>query len=305
MRSASTRARAPAPCFSGSFTGLFSGVLLLAPLLAGAAPIDVVNEIRARGCAQGAGGVTAVAAVGKLDEAARINAGGTPLADSLKRVGYRAARSTSILVRGTGRYDDALARVLRNRFCSDVLDASYREFGTARHGKDVMVVLARPFVAPSPSEAEAIGEEMLRLVNEARARPRSCGTEQLAAAPPLRLSAQLAHVALIHARDMADRGHMSHEGSDGSNVAQRATRVGYLWGAVAENVAMGQETPAEALAAWISSPGHCMNVMNPRYTEMGVAFADNPATRAGMYWAQVFGLPRQDRPTKSQSRARN
>jgi uncharacterized protein YkwD len=217
-------------------------------------------------------------------------------------VGYRAAKSTSILVRGTGKYDDALARVLRNRFCGDVVDADYREFGTARQGKDVMVVFARPFVAPSPAQADAIGMEMLRLVNEVRAQPRTCGMEKFAAAPPLQLSAQLNFVALIHARDMAGRGHMSHEGSDGSNVAQRATRTGYQWRAVAENVAMGQETPAEALASWISSPGHCVNVMSPKYTEMGVAFADNPESRAGTYWAQVFGLPRQGRPAKSSSR---
>lgn len=262
----------------------------------------MVNEIRARGCPQGAGGVAAVASVPKLNDAARINASGTPLADSLRQVGYRAAKSTSIFVRGTGRYDDALARVLRHRFCGDVLDADYREFGTSRQGKDVMVVFARPFVAPSPARADAISEQMLKLVNEARAQPRTCGSENFAAVPPLRLSTQLAHVALIHARDMAQRGHMSHEGSDGSNVAQRATRIGYQWRAVAENVAMGQETPDEALASWISSPGHCVNVMSPKYTEMGVAFADNPESRAGTYWAQVFGLPRKDRPAKSPSK---
>jgi uncharacterized protein YkwD len=272
--------------------------------LAMASPIDVVNEIRAGGCERGAGGIAALASVAKLDEAARINAGGTPLADSLRQVSYRAAKSTSIFVRGTGKNDDALARVLRNRFCGDVLDADYREFGTARQGKDVMVVFARPFVAPSPAQADAISEEMLKLVNAARAKPRACGSENLAAAPPLRLSDQLAHVALVHARDMAERGHMSHQGSDGSNVAQRATRIGYQWRAVAENVSMGQETPEEALASWIASPGHCVNVMSPKYTEMGVAFADNPESRAGTYWAQVFGLPRQDRPAKSSSKPR-
>jgi uncharacterized protein YkwD len=275
---------------------------LLATSAAIASPIDVVNEIRARGCKPGTGGVAAVELAPKLNEAARINASGTPLADSLKQVGYRAARSTSIFIRGTARQDEALGRVLRDRFCDDVLDAGYREFGTARRGKDVMVVFARPFVAPSPAQADAISEEMLRLVNEARANPRACGSEHFAAAPPVRLSAQLAHVALIHARDMARRGVMSHEGSDGSNVAERATRIGYQWRAVAENVSMGQETPAAALASWIASPGHCVNVMSPKYTEMGVAFADNPDSRAGTYWAQVFGLPRQDRPAKSPSR---
>jgi len=48
-------------------------------------------------------------------------------------------------------------------------------------------------------------------------------------------------------------------------------------------------TPEEAVAGWLQSPHHCENLMTPRFTEMGVAFAVNPATDAGVYWTQTFG----------------
>jgi uncharacterized protein YkwD len=32
--------------------------------------------------------------------------------------------------------------------------------------------------------------------------------------------------------------------------------------------------------------------MGPRYTEMGVAYAVDPASKHGIYWVQLFGAPR-------------
>ena len=91
---------------------------------------------------------------------------------------------------------------------------------------------------------------------------------------------------------MAVNRYMDHTGRDGSSPADRITRTGYKWRMVGENLASGIMTPEEAVAGWLQSPHHCENLMTPRFTEMGVAFAVNAATDAGVYWTQTFGTPR-------------
>ena len=60
-----------------------------------------------------------------------------------------------------------------------------------------------------------------------------------------------------------------------------------------ENIAAGsQMTPETAVAGWIRSPGHCANLMNPGFSEMGAAFAVDARSEMGVYWTQAFGAPR-------------
>jgi uncharacterized protein YkwD len=108
----------------------------------------------------------------------------------------------------------------------------------------------------------------------------------------LHLNAVLNTAAQLHAEDMAKHRQMQHEGSDGSSPAQRVTRQGYRWKAVGENVAAGAGSAAEVVSGWLSSPGHCANIMNPTFTEMGVAFAVNQRDDYAVYWAQSFATPR-------------
>ena len=91
---------------------------------------------------------------------------------------------------------------------------------------------------------------------------------------------------------MATNDYFSHTARDGSTPAQRVTRAGYRWRMTGENIAAGQLSPEAAVAGWIKSPGHCENLMNAGYTEMGVAAAVNSASKMGLYWAQEFGTPR-------------
>lgn len=141
------------------------------------------------------------------------------------------------------------------------------------------------------SDSSAVGARVLALVNEARASARRCGWKRLPAAPPLARSAVLDRAALEHARDMASRGRMEHAGSDGSTPGERATRAGYRWGTIGENVATGQTTPEQVVASWLESPRHCTNLMDPAYAEMGIGFAADPGNAAAIYWAQVLGTP--------------
>jgi len=58
-----------------------------------------------------------------------------------------------------------------------------------------------------------------------------------------------------------------------------------------ENIAAGQISPEQAVISWLKSPTHCANLMNSRFTEMGLATAVNPTSTMGVYWVQLFGLP--------------
>jgi hypothetical protein len=51
------------------------------------------------------------------------------------------------------------------------------------------------------------------------------------------------------------------------------------------------QAAAEVVNTWLASPGHCANLMNPRYSDMGVAYAVNPDSEKVIYWAQVFAAP--------------
>jgi uncharacterized protein YkwD len=141
-------------------------------------------------------------------------------------------------------------------------------------------------------DAPASARRLLELVNQTRARPRNCGKVAFRAAPPLRWNEALAEAARRHSEDMARFSYLSHDGRDGSNPAQRVGRAGYRYRAIGENIAGGQTSPEDALASWVSSPGHCANLMNSGFTEMGVAVAVDRRSKLGVYWAQEFGAPR-------------
>jgi uncharacterized protein YkwD len=140
-----------------------------------------------------------------------------------------------------------------------------------------------------PNETQ---QAVLDRVNEARAQARRCGNESFEAADPVIWSCQLESAARTHTNNMAKRGFFSHTGPDGSQVSDRVSATGYDWLAVGENIAAGQNTAASVVDGWLSSPGHCANIMKGRYTEMGVARAEAQGSDYSPYWTQVFAKPR-------------
>jgi uncharacterized protein YkwD len=163
-----------------------------------------------------------------------------------------------------------------------------REIGIARRAPDTWIILAAPLATPDPLDAPAVSRRVLELVNEARARPTRCGRQLFDATTPLKLSTVLGNAALAHSLDMATRGYFEHTGADGSTPASRVTRAGYSWRVVGENLAAGVATPDEAVAGWLQSALHCQNLMDPRFTDMGVGFVVNPKSPSVIFWTQVF-----------------
>jgi uncharacterized protein YkwD len=222
--------------------------------------------------------------------ALRIGAG-TFLESALKTSGYAAERAEAISVTGPEDAQAAMA-VLREKYCGTLLSGEFSAVGTARRGNEWQVVLAHPLIIPALPAPAQMREEMLALVNQARATPRGCGGQAFGAAPPLAWNAALADAALGHSTDMAARHYFNHQEPGGSTPADRATRAGYRWSRISENIASGEHTVGQAVADWLDSPGHCANIMNPALTEMGAAYAVDPANENRTpYWTQMFGRP--------------
>ncbi|PRY66287.1 Cysteine-rich secretory protein family protein [Vreelandella songnenensis] len=153
---------------------------------------------------------------------------------------------------------------------------------------------AGPAWASESGECEPTEQQqaMLDLVNEARREARQCGEQSFDSVAPLTWSCKLHEAAKAHSEDMAEKEYFSHTSPEGVGIEQRVETQGYTWRAVGENIAAGHPSAAGAVEGWLQSPGHCSNIMNSAFTQMGMAKADNPQTRYNHYWTQALGQPR-------------
>lgn len=255
--------------------------------------IDAVNKLRTQGCAGRPKVGKELRPTRELDAVAERMSKGAALRVAVADGTYRVSHSASIHISKAA--DDATAaRVLREQFCIEATDPEFEEIGVARRGQEYWIVLAQRFAPPSAADADKISRRVLELVNSARAHARKCGKEAFSAVPPVRLRAELGRAAHAQALDMAQRGFMSHTGSDGTTPGDRVKRAQYEWRAVAENVAAGQATADAAVQSWLDSPGHCTNLMSEKFTEMGVAYVVNLKRPEGIFWSQVFAAPLKD-----------
>lgn len=154
------------------------------------------------------------------------------------------------------------------------------------------VVSASDAVVGRESNA-AVRARVVELVNAARNKSRRCGSERFAAAPSLGVSKELNEAAAAHARDMARRKFFEHRGSNGSQPKDRVRRAGYQPRLTGENIAYGPESAEEVVAGWLASPGHCSNIMDSRFRDIGVGLAIG-RKRGQNYWVQEFGARMQE-----------
>lgn len=119
---------------------------------------------------------------------------------------------------------------------------------------------------------------------------RSGGTFAPAAA--LAWSARLARAAERHAQDMVAKNFLSHTGSDGSTVSVRIGATGYAWRLVGENVAVGHVDIDNVMAGWMARDGHCANLMDPGFAEVGLVCVSGTAASAHRsYWTMDLARP--------------
>jgi uncharacterized protein YkwD len=265
---------------------------MLLPVLARADMLSVLSAARAS-CASGTQRQSSPSPLHedeRLDRAAGELARGATLARAMTHGTYRATHSAAIDV--SGRLDDAsVSRALITHYCSTLNNPRLRDVGIARTSGSLFIVLAEPLAVPRERDASAIDARILTDVNAARAAGRRCGGRYYPPAPPLTPDPVLAAAALDYSRTMARTGHFDHIGLDGSTPHTRVVASGYRAALVGENIAAGELSPEDAVSGWLASPGHCRNIMNPRFRDTGIGFAVNLAQHQAVYWTQEFAAP--------------
>ncbi len=126
---------------------------------------------------------------------------------------------------------------------------------------------------PIKSE-HAYADEVIKIVNQER---------EKAGAAPLRLNKALEAAANIRAKELPVRwGHTRPNGSSCFTVIQEQ---GLVYMSAGENIAAGYSSPSKVMNGWMNSTGHRNNILNSRFTEIGVGYYQHNGYN---YWVQLF-----------------
>lgn len=125
-----------------------------------------------------------------------------------------------------------------------------------------------------PESVTAYETEVIRLVNDVR---KDNGLK------PLLQDWQLPRVARYKSQDMRDLGYFSHTSPTYGSPFNMMKSFVISYKTAGENIAKGYATPKAVVDAWMNSPGHRANILNPSYTHIGVGFV-----ASGNYWTQMF-----------------
>ncbi|TQR20689.1 hypothetical protein FG384_06235 [Psychrobacillus vulpis] len=120
----------------------------------------------------------------------------------------------------------------------------------------------------------AVIQEVVDLTNKERTK---------AGLKALQIDTTLTQSAQAKSQDMKNKNYFSHTSPTYGSPFDQMKSLGISYKSAAENIAMGQRTAAEVVDAWMKSPGHRENIMNPAYTHIGVGLSDS-----GYYWTQQF-----------------
>lgn len=139
-----------------------------------------------------------------------------------------------------------------------------------------------PVSPPNTFQFNVKKNTILQLVNSVRQSGCTCGSTIMPPVATISWNDQLGKAAYDHSVDMNTQNYFSHTSLSGTTPGQRITAAGYSWSTYGENIALGYSTEETVIAAWLKSEGHCKNIMNGNFKEMGVGKESN-------YWTQVFG----------------
>lgn len=127
----------------------------------------------------------------------------------------------------------------------------------------------------APSDQSAFTEQVVKLVNEERAK---------AGIAPLTIDRNLQAAADKRAKEIEVS--FSHTRPDGSGFSTAMTEQGVTFTSSGENIAWGQKTPEEVMKGWMNSAGHRANILNSKFTSIGVGNYQNGS--GTNYWVQLF-----------------
>jgi uncharacterized protein YkwD len=251
--------------------------------------ISAVQMLREGGCGGTLPPARALRHIASLDRAAQQWALGRSLASAAQLSGYESDSTRGVHIKGP---ESATIQLLKQSGCRTLTDPSFQDIGSFQRGGEIWLVLGSVYVAPASAQAPMLAGRALKLVNDVRAKGTRCGERAFGPAPPVRLSETLASVAFGHAIDMAKHNYFEHEDLTGRSPADRVRAVGYAEKLVGENIAYGPKSADEVVQGWLDSPAHCENIMDPRFAEMGIAFAAGQSSRRGLFWVQLLVTPK-------------
>lgn len=152
-----------------------------------------------------------------------------------------------------------------------------------------------PEITGWPPSSNRLELEAIELINQRRAQGANCGTMgQFNPTDPLRNDSDIQCAARYHALWMGQNDELTHDspgGALGSDFAQRLGSTDYGGWPVGENVAAGYNTAEQVVAGWMSSDGHCANIMEPSAEEIGVGFYHETTSFMGYFWSMTTGVP--------------
>lgn len=147
---------------------------------------------------------------------------------------------------------------------------------------------------PSRSDIERVRAATLCLVNRER---------KARGEVPLQLNGRLQQAAQGHTESMAFRDYFEHVGPGGDTPLSRMRAVRYIYSSqigfeVGENIGWGtlwQGTPREIVAAWMASPGHRANILDPHFRDTAIGVSPHPPSalahgQLGGIYTQDFGV---------------
>ena len=116
-------------------------------------------------------------------------------------------------------------------------------------------------------------------------------------------NSQLNTAARLRVQDMFERQYFEHVSPTGGNIGTLLDGVAYRYIVVGENLALGNYENDQALVrAWMDSPGHRANILNSRFTEIGVAVVQGTFEGKKTWLAvQAFALPLSACPQADES----
>lgn len=126
----------------------------------------------------------------------------------------------------------------------------------------------------SENEQQAVEEQVTSLVNKERAK---------AGLAPLTIDWELARVAKYKSQDMHDKKYFSHTSPTYGSPFDMMKNFGISYKSAGENIAQGQRSATQVMDAWMNSSGHRANIMDAKFTHIGVGYVED-----GNYWTQMF-----------------
>lgn len=131
--------------------------------------------------------------------------------------------------------------------------------------------------------------EVVRLTNEKRI---SAGLSALS------LNQELSAAAYTKGQDMISKDYWSHVAPDGTQPWKFFNQFGYKYRYAGENLARDFTNASSAIDAWMNSPTHRENILNPKYKEIGIGVVEGDLAGVDTtIIVQFFGATYTDKVT--------